>query len=460
MHIQQLYTNCLAQAAYYIESNGEAAIIDPMRDIDIYIELLEKRGVKLKYILETHFHADFVSGHIDLSQLTGATIVFGPGAAPNYKAYIAQDNEILKVGDCQIKVLHTPGHTLESVCFLLIDDENKPHSLFSGDTLFIGDVGRPDLLSGNLSADVLGSMLYMSLHDKIMPLNDDIVLYPGHGAGSACGRSMNSDTVSTIGAQKKHNYALQPQSREDFIEAVTKDQPLPPSYFFKDAVINKTGYKPLSEVLHRELIKISTEDLLKYTKDSVTILDVRKADEFAELHIKNAINIGLSGSYAVWAGTLIPIDDKLVIICNKNDEKDAIVRLGRVGYENILGYWNEPITKLKDTTIQLSSIESIEANVIPLYIQNKKALVIDIRTPSEFEKNKFQGAINIPLNQFPNFINTLNKSDVILLYCAGGYRSMIAASLLQKEGFTNIVNVNGGMSKIELLLRELVEYVF
>ncbi len=460
MHIQQLYTNCLAQAAYYIESNGEAAIIDPMRDIDLYIELLEKRGAKLKYILETHFHADFVSGHIDLSSATGAKIVFGPGAAPGYMAHIAQDNEMLKIGDCQIQVLHTPGHTLESVCFLLYNEDKIPHSLFSGDTLFIGDVGRPDLLSGNLSADVLASMLYMSIQDKIMPLHDDIILYPGHGAGSACGRNLSVETVSTIGVQKKHNYALQPQSKESFIEAVTKDQPLPPAYFFKDAVINKSGYKPLKEVLLRELIKVSTEELLKYTQESVVILDVRRAEQFAELHINGSINIGLSGSYAVWAGTLIPIDQKLVIICNEKEEKDAIVRLGRVGYENILGYWNESISELKNTPIKLTSVTSIEASEIPQFIKEKKAIIIDVRAKSEFDKNKLQGSINIPLNQLPSFYQSLDKKDTILIYCAGGYRSMIAASLLEKEGFNHIINVNGGMNKIELLLRELVEYVF
>ncbi|MDZ4757344.1 MAG: MBL fold metallo-hydrolase [Bacteroidota bacterium] len=456
MYIQQLYTNCLAQAAYYIENNGQAAIIDPMRDVDEYINLLHNRGAKLKYIFETHFHADFVSGHIDLAKKTGAKIIFGPGAKPSYEADIAGDGDTLFLGECQIKILHTPGHTIESICCLLMDENEKPYALFSGDTLFVGDVGRPDLLSGNLSAAELASQLYDSLNNKIKNLPDDVIVYPGHGPGSACGRSLGQELQSTIGMQKQLNYALQPMDRKDFIEAVTADQPAPPPYFFKDAAINKYGYEPLEKVTKKAHRKLSTNDINEQLKKDITILDVRTETEYTNLHIKGSIHIGLNGSYAVWVGTLIDINQPIIIVCEKNTDKEAITRLGRIGYENIIGYYDDDIIHLTEIGKELCGLKCIEAKKLLPELSNEKNIVLDVRTVNEYNTSKIPNSLNIPLNELLSNLHKLNKTDSYLINCAGGYRSLIAASLMEKNGFTSITNVNGGMSAIEKEAAEIL----
>lgn len=457
MFIQQLYTNCLAQAAYYIEDSGEAVIIDPLRDVDQYIDLLDSTKTKLKYIFETHFHADFVSGHLDLAKRTGATIVFGPDAKPEYEAYVAKDGEKFKVGNCTIELLHTPGHTIESSCFLLYDEKNVPHAIFSGDTVFVGDVGRPDLLSGNLSKEVLAGMLYESIQRKIIPLNDDIVLYPGHGAGSACGRNLSKDTYSTIGAQKKFNYALQPMSKEKFINAVTIDQPLPPAYFFSDAAINKKGYTPIENILHNEMHLLHAADLKEEIDKGVLVLDVRAPEVFATKHVKSSFNIGLDGTFAIWAGTILPVNTKLILICPFHKAHETITRLARVGFENIVGYWDRDIEELEHIGVPMQSITTIDPHPLEVKMESDKLNLIDVRNIGEFEKEHLRNSKVYPLNNITKWINELNKNEKYYLVCAGGYRSMIAASYLQKNGFNNIVNVNGGMALLRAAMPQLIE---
>ena len=456
MFIQQLYTNCLAQAAYYIESNGEAAIIDPLRDTDIYQKLAESRHAKIRYIFETHFHADFVSGHLDLASKTGAKIIFGPDATPKYDAYIAKDNEKFQLGSCTLEVLHTPGHTIESICVLLYDDKHVANSIFSGDTLFIGDVGRPDLLSGNLSKEVLASKLYDSIQNKILTLEDHIQVYPGHGAGSPCGRNLGKETVSTIGAQRKANYALQPMSREAFIEAVTKDQPLPPAYFFKDAVINKTGYANLEVVLEKELKSLSASEIGTLLTKGTKILDVRNGEKFAESHITGSVNIGLNGTFAIWAGTVLNLNDSYIIVCENGQEKETIVRLSRIGFENIVGYWNQDINDLKGTGIVLSNTKNLEAAELEK-VSNEKVIIVDVRNKAELENGVVRNSIHIPLNMINTEAPKLDKSAAYVIYCAGGYRSLIAASMMEGMGFRNLTNVKGGMSAIIKDCKSVVE---
>lgn len=456
MYIQQLYTNCLAQAAYYIESNGEAAIIDPLRDVDIYTELAESRHSKIKFIFETHFHADFVSGHLDLTKKTGAEIIFGPDAKPNYEAHIAKDDEYFVLGDCKLQVLHTPGHTIESICVMLYDNNGHAHSIFTGDTLFVGDVGRPDLLSGNLPKEVLAGKLYDSIRKKIMPIEDHVIVYPGHGPGSPCGRSLGKETTSTIGIQKKLNYALQPMSKEKFIDAVIKDQPLPPPYFFKDALINKAGYDQLELILQKEMTKVKAAQIKEHLEAGNTILDVRSADHFSFSHIKGSINIGLNGTFAIWAGTVINLQKPILLICEHGKEKESMTRLGRIGFENIVGYYSENIDDLAKSGITLSPIPNIEAHQLTEKIATN-IKIIDVRTNAEVESGIVKGAIHIPLNVLDERKAELNINDTYYIYCAGGYRSMIASSILEKSGFNNIVNIRGGMNSIAKECNSIVE---
>lgn len=458
MHIQQLYTTCLAHAAYYIESNGEAAIIDPLRDIDQYMQILKERNAKLKFIFETHFHADFVSGHLDLARQTGATIVFGPDATPGYTAYVSKNHEFLPLGNCKIEVLHTPGHTIESSCFLFYDEKDNPYALFSGDTVFVGDVGRPDLLSGNLPKETLASMLYDSLQKEILSLRDDIILYPGHGAGSPCGRNLGKETYSTLGTQKKFNYALQPMSREEFIHAVTADQPLPPKYFFSDAVINKKGYDSIDDILKKEIRLLSSKEVADEIKKGVFILDVRTPKDFAKYFVEGSMNIGLDGTYAIWAGTLIPVTTRMILISPPGKAAEAITRLSRVGFENIIGYWDKAPDELYETVVDFDHIPCVEPENLNKEMKNNPGVLIDVRNISEFRDVHIKDSHNLPLNTLQDHLSALHKNTKYYLVCAGGYRSMIAASILAANGFQNIVNVNGGMARVKETAKDLVAH--
>src|SRR5688572_7530749 len=380
MYVQQLYTNCLAEAAYYIESDGEAAIIDPLRETEPYLELAAKRGASIKYVFETHFHADFVSGHIDLSRKVNAPIVYGPDANTNYAVYNAKDGEDFALGKIKIRVLHTAGHTPESTCYLLLNEQGKPHAVFTGDTLFVGDVGRPDLLDGVMTQEELASMLYDSLTKKIKTLPDEVIVYPAHGPGSACGKNIGKETVSTIGEQKKFNYALQSMTREEFIEKVTEGILPPPQYFFEDARINKMGYTPIEEVIAKNTKALTVADFKKAVADGATILDTRKADDFEKGYIPNSVNIGLNGQFAVWVGTLIDIHKPLVLITDSGAEEETVLRLARVGYEKVVGYLSNGV---KGWDGKLDVVDSISAEEMKNQVNNGVA-VLDVRKPGEW----------------------------------------------------------------------------
>lgn len=453
MYIEQIYTNCLAQASYYIESEGYAAIVDPMRDVDVYLQLAAKRNAKIKYVFNTHFHADFVSGHLDIAAKTGAIVVFGSGAKPKYKAFIADDGENFVLGDIKIEALHTPGHTIESTCFLAYDEKNHPNALFSGDTLFIGDVGRPDLLSGNLSKEVLGAMLYNSITKKIKPLADDIIVYPGHGAGSACGKNLSKETKSTMGEQKKFNYALGNLTEAEFIHLVTTDQPPVPAYFFKDAQININGHTNLDSVYAKAMKALSSEQATDAIKNGATILDTRSASEFAEGFIAGAINIDLNGQFAIWVGTLINIEEPLLIVATAGKEKEVITRLARIGFENVLGYINDfSKGNFNIDKIQLIAAEEIEASTKGNFI------LLDVRNPTEVSKEKIKGSVHIPLNELNQRLTEIDKNKTIVVYCVSGYRSMIASSILRKNGFAKVLNITGGINQTKSLHPELIEF--
>ena len=447
MYVQQLYTSCLAEAAYYIESNGEAAIIDPLRETEPYIQLAKDRGATIKYVFETHFHADFVSGHIDLAKKTGAKIVYGPSAKAEYDITVANDGQFFPLGDIKIEVLHTPGHTLESSCFLMYDDHNVPYACFTGDTLFVGEVGRPDLaVKSDLSREDLAGLLYESIQNKIKTLPDDVIVYPGHGAGSACGKNIGTETWSTIGMQKKLNYAMQPMSKQEFIHVVTDGLTEPPKYFFVDAAINKKGYEPIDDVLKRNVHKLSLEEFETVVSTGVTILDAREADVFEKGFIPDSINIGLNGQYAVWVGSLIDSKDPLVLVTDEGKEDESIIRLSRVGYDHTIGYLKGGFKswvnagKEKDTVKRITAKE-MEANY-------KDVLTIDIRKKSEYDSEHVIGAVNIPLNQINSHLSEFPKDKPFVLHCAGGYRSMIAASMLKQRGWENFVDVIGGFKEI------------
>ena len=440
MYIEQLYTNCLAEAAYYIESEGEVAIIDPIRETEPYTELATKRKATIKYIFETHFHADFVSGHIDLAKKVNAPIIYGPKAETDYKIYSAKDGEEFKLGKLTIKVLHTPGHTPESSCYLLFDENKKEYAVFSGDTLFVGDVGRPDLLDGVISREELASMLYDSLNKKIKTLPDSVIVYPGHGPGSSCGKNIGKETFSTVGEQKKFNYALKDITREQFIDQVTDGILPPPSYFFEDARINKQGYIPIDQVMNASEKPLTLDSFKNEIKKGALVLDTRKADEFEKGFIKGSVNIGLNGQYAVWVGTLINIKQPLVLITEEGTEHEAILRLARVGFENVLGYLKGCI---KSWDERLEVVKSISADQLKAELL-KGAAVLDVRKPGEWSTSHLKEAQFLPLANFPKNLTALDKSNPYIVHCGGGYRSMTAISLMKKEGFTNLTNVYGG----------------
>ncbi|MBK9285179.1 MAG: MBL fold metallo-hydrolase [Sphingobacteriaceae bacterium] len=451
MKVNQLYTNCLAQGAYYIAHKGEAVIIDPLRETEPYLKILKENGDKLKYIFETHFHADFVSGHVDLAKKTGATIVFGPNANTDYKSYVAKDNEEFKIGDLTLRVLHTPGHTLESSSFLLLDENGKPQSIFTGDTLFIGDVGRPDLaIKSDLTQEDLAGMLFDSLRTKIMNLPDEVIVYPAHGAGSACGKNMSKETFDTLGNQKKTNYALQNISKEEFIKELTTGILPPPQYFSKNAMLNKGGYKEFDSVLESGVRPLSPAEFEEKAKEkNVLILDVRKAADFAKSHVPNSLFIGLDGQFAPWVGTIIEdLNTPILIVTPEGKEEEAVMRLSRVGYDNSIGFLEGGIEAWKNAGKKTEQIISITANEFAQRAKNSKINILDVRRPGEHEAQHLENVSNKPLDFIVDWHVTLDKEKEHYIHCAGGYRSMIASSILKRNGFKNLIDVEGGFSAI------------
>ena len=454
MKIEQIYTGCLAEAAYYIESEGEVAIIDPLRETEPYIKKAQNAGHKIKYILETHFHADFVSGHVDLSQKSGAQIIYGPGAKTNYDIYEAKDGETFNLGKVQIRVLHTPGHTLESSTYLLIDENGKNHAIFTGDTLFIGDVGRPDLAqkAGSITQEDLAGMLYDSLQQKIMILEDDVIVYPAHGAGSACGKNMSKETFDTLGNQKQTNYALKAEDKADFIAKVTDGLLPPPQYFAKNAMLNKSGYESLDTVLERGVIPLNPQKFeAVVNQEGAIVLDTRSPQNFVKGFIPNSIFIGIDGSFAPWVGTLITdIKQAMVIIVDEGRAEEVVIRLSRVGYDNTLGYLEGGVEAWKNAGKELDSIESIDAPTLEKIMQeNSNTQVIDVRKPSEYDAEHAEKADNVPLDFINEHMGNLQRNEKYYLHCAGGYRSVIMASILKARGFENLVNIEGGFGAMK-----------
>ena len=453
MFIKQLYTGCLSEAAYFIDSEGEAAIVDPLRDIDIYLRLAEERKVKIKYIFETHFHADFVSGHLDLAKATGAPIIYGPGTETHFPIHLAKDGEIFQLGASTIEVLHTPGHTVESSCYLVRDPEGNPEALFTGDTLFVGDVGRPDLSSGNLSREELAALLYDSLHQKILPLPDDLNIYPAHGPGSSCGKNIGPNTYSTLKEEKETNYALREQTKEAFVKAVTDGLQAPPQYFSINARINKEGYESLEDVLEsglRALDLPAFKDLLK--EEGIVLLDTRHSERFVEGFIPGAISIGLDGRFAEWAGSLLPFDKPLVLVTAPGEEKESVVRLARVGFDKVKGYLDGGFPAWRQAGEPIDMIIDIEPDELAMDIPfDENLVVLDVRRETEFADGHVRDAVNLPLQEMtdPGSMAIIEERHNLYVHCGGGYRSIIAASLLKRQGFHNLRNVTGGWSKIK-----------
>lgn len=464
MKIEQIYTGCLAHAAYYVESEGEAAIFDPLREVQPYINRAAKDGAVIKYVFETHFHADFVSGHLDLAAKTGASIVYGPTAKPGFEAVIAEDGQVFTLGGCRIKALHTPGHTMESTTYLLIDEYGKEHGIISGDTLFIGDVGRPDLAQhvvADLTQDKLARLLFHSLRDKIMPLPDYLIVYPNHGAGSACGKSMSKETTDTLGHQKLVNYALRPDMTEDeFVNEVLTGLTTPPGYFPKNVLMNIKGYDSLEKIMakaKRPLSPDAFEEEANATR--AMVLDTRSAGEFAKAHIPNSVNIGLDGSFANWVGEMVTdINQEILLVCEPGREEEAMVRLSRVGYDHTIGYLNGGFDAWKDAGKEWDTIVRITPDEFKTKY-NAHAMVIDVRKKSEYSSQHLVGAINIPLNEIYSHLAEIPKDKPFILHCAAGYRSMIAASILQQLGYDNFCDVQGGFAAIATTGVPTSEYV-
>ena len=452
MNIEQIYTGCLAQGAYYIVSNGEAAIIDPLRETQPYIERLKKDGVVLKYIFETHFHADFVSGHVDLSKKTNAPIVYGPTAKPEFEAIIAKDQQVFSIGNIQIKVLHTPGHTMESSSYLLSDETGKDVALFSGDTLFLGDVGRPDLAqkAANLTQEELAGLLYDSLYQKILPLDDDIIVYPAHGAGSACGKNMQKETLDTLGNQKKTNYALNQKDKESFVKAVTDGLLPPPAYFGMNVEMNKKGYESFDDVLSKGLHALSPEKFEETAEQTgALLLDVRSNEDFAKGFVPQSVNIGLNGDFAPWVGALVvDVKQPILLIADKNQEEEAVTRLSRVGFDEVIGFLEGGFEAWKNSGKEIDTVNRISAQQFEKEISEKNATIIDVRKESEYNAEHVDNAFNKPLAYINDWINTLDSNERFYLHCAGGYRSMMAASILQARGYRNFSEIAGGFSAI------------
>ena len=465
MKIEQLYTGCLAEAAYYIESNGEVAIIDPLRETKPYIDLAEKNNASIKFVLETHFHADFVSGHIDLAKKTNSTIVFGPTAVPSFKAHIAKDGEELKLGNVTIQVLHTPGHTMESTSYLLKDEAGKDYAVFTGDTLFIGDVGRPDLaVRNNLTKEDLAGFLFDSLRNKIMNLPDDVIVYPGHGAGSACGKNMSHETSSTIGFQKKFNYALKASmTKEDFIKEVTDGLVEPPQYFPKDVMMNKNGYDSIDNIIKKGTTPLTVDEFETVLESTnALIIDTRSKDAFTKGFIPCSIFIGIDDKFAPWAGTLITdLQQPILFIADEGREEEVVIRLARVGHDNVLGYLKGGINAWNDARRAVDTIEEISANNFALMYNGHNNLynLLDVRKESEYQSEHIIGAINFPLDFIERNLSMLKPEDEYYLHCAGGYRSVIACSILKAKGFYNVINIKGGYSSLSNTHLVRSEYV-
>jgi hydroxyacylglutathione hydrolase len=455
MYIEQLYTGCLSEAAYYIESDGEAAIIDPLRDIEEYLVLAKKRNTTIKYIFETHFHADFVSGHLDLAQASGAPIVYGPETETSFPIYRAKDGEVFKLGNLTIEVLHTPGHTIESSCYLLREANGNPYAIFTGDTLFVGDVGRPDLSSGNLGREELASMLFDSLQKKIVPLPDHVIIYPAHGAGSSCGKNLGPDTYSTLGEEKKTNYALRAASREEFVKEVTEGLNAPPQYFAVNARINKEGYESLDGVMENGLKPLSLEAFKKLIHDDETIcLDTRLSAKFTEGFVPGSISIGLDGRFAEWAGSLLPFDKPIVLITDPGKEKESVVRLARVGFDQMKGFLEGGYETWKNSGEPVDLIINIDADEFAMDLPfDPKLKIVDVRRETEYADGHVPGARNIPLETLtdPGTMADFEDKDNIYIHCASGYRSVIASSIFKRQGIHNLHNVAGGWEAVKKL---------
>lgn len=467
MKVEQIYTGCLAHGAYYIESNGEAAIIDPLREVQPYIDMANERGAKIKYIFETHFHADFVSGHIDLAEKTGAQIVYGPTSMKvGFDAYIAKDNEIFKLGNTEIKLIHTPGHTLESSCYLLYNEEGNEESIFTGDTLFIGDVGRPDLAQKvieDLTQDKLASMMFDSLRNKIIPLPDHITVYPGHGAGSACGKNMSKETSDSLGNQKKTNYALNKNlTRDEFIKELTTGLTPPPSYFPKNVLMNIQGYESIDNVVSHGTKKLSVNEFeIAMEAEDTLVLDTRNEHDFVKGFIPGSIFIGLDGSFAVWVGTLIKnINQKILLITDEGREEEAVIRLARVGYDNTIGYLNGGFESWKQANKTIDSIQSVSPEAAYELMNKENLPLLDVRKASENSSEHVLGAQNKPLDYIEDQLAEIDPSENYLVHCAGGYRSVIFSSILKAKSYNNIINIEKGFKGIkETGLYNVSEYV-
>ena len=452
MKIEQIYTACLSQGSYYISSENEAIIIDPLRETQQYIDKANKDKAKIKYVFETHFHADFVSGHIDLARKTGAKIVYGPNADTDYPVYNAKDSEIFSVGKISIKVLHTPGHTPESTCYLLTDENGKNNAIFTGDTLFIGDVGRPDLAtSSNITSEDLAGILFDSLRNKIMPLDDEIIVYPAHGAGSSCGKNLSKETFSTLGIQKKTNYALkEDMTKKEFVKELLDGMPLPPKYFKDNAMMNKLGYNSFEDVIEQGNKSLEIDEFKNFLLNpEIILLDVRHQKDFMNKHIPNSIFIGLNGSFAPWVGSIIEdTNKKILLITPEGKEVETLTRLSRVGFDNCLGFLNGGINEWENQGNPIASIETIKSKDFVDILKLNKINILDVRSKSEFDNKHIEGAINFPLNSLQEMYKEIKYEDKLYVHCAGGYRSVIAISILKKLGFKAMTNITEGFNEI------------
>jgi glyoxylase-like metal-dependent hydrolase (beta-lactamase superfamily II)/rhodanese-related sulfurtransferase len=466
MKVEQIYTGCLAQGAYYIESNGEAAVIDPLREVEPYIRRAAESGARIRYVFETHFHADFVSGHLDLSNKTGADIIYGPMARPGFEAVVAEDGQVFELGDVKLKVIHTPGHTMESSCFLLTDKQGKEVGLFSGDTLFIGDVGRPDLAQkvvSELTQDLLAGHLFDSLRTKIMPLSDDIIVYPAHGAGSACGKNMSKETTDTLGNQKKTNYALRKDmTREEFIREVTDGLVAPPSYFPLNVMMNIKGYESIDKVLERGQHALGPDAFeVAANETGAVVLDTRDAQTFAKGFIPNSINIGIDGQFAPWVGAMIPdIRQEILLVCEDGREEEVITRLARVGYDFTIGYLKGGFKSWQEAGKETDTIESVDAGELASRSKHQTLNILDVRKRSEFLSEHLIGAENAPLDFINDSMSMIDRQKTYYVHCAGGYRSMVFNSILRARGFDNLIDIRGGFKALkESGLFQVSDYV-
>ena len=463
MKIEQIYTSCLSQASYFIENNGEAIVIDPIREVDQYIKRAKSSGCKIKYVFQTHFHADFVSGHVTLSKKTNAQIVYGPNANPDYECIIASDGDFFEIGNLKIEVLHTPGHTLESCSYLLYNEDNEPHAIFTGDTLFLGDVGIPDVAQRykNTTKEELASVLYDSINTKIKPLSDNLVVYPGHGAGSACGKNMMKETVDTLKNQKVSNYALNGKfNKEDFVKELTENLPEPPAYFPLNVRLNQTGYMDFDTVLENSMKKINSEEFKELIKNpQIIILDTRSSKDFIKSHIKDSIFIGLEGRFAPWVGEIFKdINTPMILVCNEGSQKEAITRLSRIGFDNCLGFLEGGIKKWIRDGNETESLENLNSKNFIDILKLNKIDILDVRRESEFRNKHIEGAMNIPLSNLKEKAQDIKQSDNLYIHCAAGYRSVIAISILRKMGYNKLINISDGFNGI--LKRDLNENCF